>query len=75
MQTPDGVQRMFYYKADVRSKKHIKGDKDFDKLIAEIKKETRNQLEKQRPKKMEVWLYVFLTGNSENVMEMVQKEL
>ena len=38
MQTPDGVQRMFYYKADVRSKKHIKGDKDFDKLIAEIKK-------------------------------------
>ena len=38
MQTSEGVQRMFYYKADVRSRKHIENDKDFDKLVAEIKK-------------------------------------
>ena len=38
MQTPEGVQRMFYYKADVRSKRHIENDLDYDKLVSEIKK-------------------------------------
>ena len=31
--------------------------------------------QKQKLKKMEVWLYVFLTGNSVNAMETEQKEL
>jgi hypothetical protein len=33
MQTPEGVQRMFYYKADVRSKKHLENDFYFDALL------------------------------------------
>ena len=37
-QTSEGIQQMFYYKADIRSRKHIENDKDFDKLVAEIKK-------------------------------------
>jgi predicted phosphodiesterase len=37
-QTAEGVQQMFYYKADIRSKRHIENDKDYDKLVAEIKK-------------------------------------
>ena len=38
MQTSEGVQRMFYDKADVRSKKHLENDFDYDALVKEIKK-------------------------------------
>ena len=38
MQTSEGIQRMFYYKADVRSKKHLENDYDYEALVKEIKK-------------------------------------
>lgn len=37
-QTSEGVQQMYYYKADIRSRKHIENDVDYDKLVSEIKK-------------------------------------
>jgi len=37
-QTSEGVQQMYYYKADIRSRKHIQNDVDYDKLVSEIKK-------------------------------------
>tara|TARA_B100000029_G_C17591350_1_gene962604 strand:+ start:772 stop:1992 length:1221 start_codon:yes stop_codon:yes gene_type:complete len=38
MQTSEGVRRMFYYKADIRSKTGVDKDPDYQKLLAEIKK-------------------------------------
>ena len=37
-QTSEGIEQMFYYKADIRSRKHIQNDTDFEKLVEEIKK-------------------------------------